>query len=431
MGSLPALGEPVLGFFGQGIPCRPEHAGERGTLVISDDGWVEVNTLNERVSIADPGVQHGPIQLGGFTERGGALVLDVPARYSRLSYGGAKASTFRYRSDHLLLGADPGSMRSARFRSLSALFESAGEWFGVSGFTERPVVESNVVRGVTLELRQGEELALRPGGARTITISPHWKVQRSGDDRHVANSIAVQVRSSRPVALRHLLRPLVSIQDALGLARGDWAAVRSVSAQVHAEAEAAAAVWSRPLMHRQSPKPQGTSQSPPLFDLVTLGGPRGLGRWTRLTDVHWRATAPLTVRTRYGRGLLESDFLTLCTGMEYWAAIHRQGRPKPKREPGVTPPAFVLAQLGPGAAKWIGTPDRWATATWEVYNQIKHDPAAVVDHDLVSALHETGRYLLTAALVLHCSRRKTHACSVFGQPGPRRAAAHFHDVLAA
>jgi hypothetical protein len=114
--------------------------------------------------------------------------------------------------------------------------------------------------------------------------------------------------------------------------------------------------------------------------------------------------------------------------MEYWVGIHRKGVPKAKRQSGVSPPAFVLAQLGPGAAKWIGAPDRWATVIWDVYNQFKHDPAAVVDHDLLSALHETGRHLLTAALVLHCSGRKQDANSVLRQPAAMLAASHFREV---
>ena len=409
------LRQGVIGYFNSLDPGRTSDLDkwERGHLQLKEDGYAHVVTLDER-SVPSFESGHAGRELLGVTENGGVLLLDIPGRGFSTSFGGAKASVFRYRAGTMLVGVNPDRVRSPRLHGAAIDFYGLGAWAGISGSTtsfERD--DQGRLQSWSATLRSADELESRTSLSRMLTLSSYWRVDGPEDRRTLHTPLRIGIHARRPRSARLMLEPLGHIQQLASFAFGGFLPAETGCAWIDsAGGEALADLWDRRLMKPPDLVDGAKSSAElPLFSLSSLGGLPVLARWIKLNESHWRAAAPVMARFRVGAGMAETRLLDICAGIEYWVAFHRHGRAVWARER--LWPLAVARRVSAEFAAWVGDIRTWADALWEAYNALKHNPGALLDPWRVYLLAESARFLLGAALVDRAAGSRSASSQIF------------------
>lgn len=285
----------------------------------------------------------------------------------------------------------------------------------MSAAEEHSEPEQGRLRSWSVRLAGGKPLSQKLPGGRTLLMSATWRVDRPGDKLLISAPVSIGCESRTPTDVWELLRPLLHVQDLLGFAFDGFVAAEGGRARPHLrQAEAddrrrSPTFWNGALMVRHpAARAASTMAEVPLFDLPTIEGLGGLGRWISLSDKHPRATGPVVFPSRYGPPSAYVAIMEIAAAIEYWVKASRPAAwASGKRF------AQAVASRCSAFGEWVGDPDTWARAFWRQYNLLKHEPTYILDPVDLGDLAESARYLLAAVLLDRAARTKAPSRAIF------------------
>lgn len=382
--------------------------------IVRAGSWVHVDTINDdpetQLFEDDEGGGPYPTALLGRLPAATLVALEVQDRGGTVVIAGEQASTRRYRARTVAANVPLARLRSSDVRSMSAHF------FGMDMFTRqgRPNEQWDYspdkrVRGYRLTLDDSTpSMSASLTRGRTLYVSSRWSVGGTEMDRRITVPTTFAVECRRPVPVFEVLRPLVQLQDLLGLLYQGFLPAHRADLELDLRPDPRAGdrrapCWSGPLF--EPPARARTADPWPMLSLNDLGGVAGLARWIRLAEQHPRAIDPVLAPFRAGRMSSESELLTLGASIEYWVASHRRRKvkwasprmPKRTRSHRRIMEAATL-RAGKEFAAWVVDRGAWCDDFSNTYEELKHEPSSSVDAGLLHDLVDGGRYLLFGLL---------------------------------
>lgn len=359
-----------------------------------------------------------PFGFVAMCEGTGAIVLDlVGGAGSSIQIGGARASTNGYTAQTVVttneaLDADVLQLKEAtiRFRS-TELFDWASQH--AYQLTVRKNKDTNLVESATLDLLPtSPQIASLPGTGEVV-IEADWSLgTRTETVVSVELALELTVRATKPHESRALLRHLGALQVLISAVVGGFVTAEGGRALLPG-LTSRGGLWNSVLMRDTA----GSRVTPfqrnklPFVEFSALGGVKGLGRWIRLTERHPRVVAPIENRWRVGRATPELQLVECAVAIEYWVAAHR--RTAAWARDGSFQPLIIAKQVTREFETFVGDRQTWADRFWRTYNDLKHNPQAVLGDEETFLLAETGYYLLLSLLLDRVAQTKAPSRQLF------------------
>jgi hypothetical protein len=345
----------------------------------------------------------------GVTESGSVLLHGI-RRWERAStYGGHSVDVCRFWTDHLIVGLDIDEVVEDQVQETALNYAGLASWAGQS-----PVVEEVGVSGDEFawraSVRPVDAVSTVLHGGLSLSMRRGWTLQGGFDVRTLATPLRVEVGSGSRESASVFLGVLDAVHALLSLAHTHDVRAGHGSVRLTATSEESA-LWDSTMMT------PGDSDGPgrAYFGLEHIGGIEGVGRWVELCQTHRRAVAPLVSHRLFDNQTPESRLLATCAAMEYWVAAHRRTQEWAKKRPEEQITHAIAATLDPSFGPWVGGGSDWASRAWARYQELKHDPAAVLDAYEVHYLELAGRWALTALLLDHCADGPTPSRHLFSR----------------
>ncbi|MFI1292024.1 hypothetical protein ACH4VM_26780 [Streptomyces sp. NPDC020792] len=404
-----------LGHFWEDVRLGKSPGGKSsGFLKRLDDGNIQLDYfLDEDSAWRDRHVL--PKCIYGATVNGHVLLLDlVHSMVTRRTHGLPSVRT--QTAGTAILGALPEHVKMDAVTSASVFFPGITQWAGLQTVSEVPQNDDEGRgKSVTLHVEAAPQQECRISQGRTISITSHWKLGGSDDDRSIFAPVALECSARRAKAFRDLLGPLVQIQDILNIAYAGFVPARGGRVRF--------AVGERPLVHprvwsariMQVPVGVATPKSMtamPMFSLEHIGGIRGLARWVNYCDQVPRVHRALSLGHRIGMANVEARFLEVASAIEYWVASQDQAGLKWAQEK--RRPLALANRVGKDFTAWVGDPEDWDSVFAGTYNAVKHDPKFAPDPYALNYLAGSGWLLLLSAVLNRTSGAKLPGKVIFG-----------------
>jgi hypothetical protein len=400
-------------------------APDRG-YVHTDGGWLKLELLDEEDELtsfrtwASGKPRKSPEALVGMLPEDAAVFLEVRGPWHTQRFG-PRASSKTLLARTAIGGVPLDRLRTVRLTELQADFPGIDYWAGLSASTEKwTESESGRLESWSVTLTGSERLESSLRSTRTLHVSTTWRVEGPMPRRLVSIPVTIGCESRRPLPLRSLLEPVLDAQDLISCAFDSFVPAESGSGRLDVDPtdkpnlEARRSIWNGALMVRSPAVPDpGERRDLPIFSLATIGGVRGLARWTQLASAHPRATRAVVARYRQGLRSPQLALMEVAAAIEYWVARHARvtwARGSTRGWPIVD----VLAkQCGTAFAGWVGDRESWSKAVWDAYIPLKHLTGSERDPWDLADLAESARYMLGGALLNRVAGRKSPSQAMF------------------
>lgn len=381
----------------------------QGMLKLSNEGAALVLAMTHS-QFDDDHLPPSCSAITGQTEVGGVLMLAINQRSGTL--GGYP--TGRYRSQSLILDADPDEVQEDTVGGVRLGYEGLRAWSGLRNIDDEPVLDGDgAVVGWKVELRKLEPVVVELDQDFRLTISPGWSVDGPNDRRTIAAPLYFRIESATRRSIGAHLQRLDAVHALLAVCHHSdlKAAIGDVRLPSDPNGEWCD-LWER---HMMAPGVAAVRQDFPRLRLADLGGVDGVGRWVRLVLAHHRAVDPLIRHTLFGNQSPEARLLSTAAAMEYWVGANARTSSWAKRD-GQPIPSVLAKRVSASWNDWVGEPRVWVNRFWNAYLDLKHYRRDR-DHDPVEihALELSGRWLLTAALLDECAGTSGPSEHLFGE----------------
>lgn len=358
----------------------------------------------------------------GETEAGAVLMVSIAQRGGQIG----ATSTARYRARCVVLDPAPEHIDDDTAVAARLDYYGLAGWSGERRLRDKPIEEDGKVVGWTAELRwdPGTRVPLDTGFA--LRFSAGHSVSGPYDQRTLASPLVISVESDHRHSIgEHILR-LDAVHALLALAHREKPLAASGGVKFSSSQNGYCPWWERTMISHGSPK-EGTHEFPYL-SLDDVNGPKGFASWVRLTLKHRRAVEPVVRHALFPNQTPESRLLSTAAAMEYWVASNARTAEWAQRRAGEALPGALSRHVDPAWTTWIGDADQWVDYFWETYLDLKHFRKTPPDPSTIHALEVSGRWLLTAALLDHCTESHATSRHLFSS-GLRIMGEHVRDEL--
>lgn len=333
----------------------------------------------------------------GETQAGDVLMLSISQRGG--SWGGLR--TARYRSRCLVLDPPAQEINNDTVVAVQLHYYGLYRWSGERRLSDEPVVVDGKVVGWTAELRWSAGIRVPLHDGYTLRFSSGHTVAGPYDRRTLTAPLVITIESKerRPIS-EHLVR-LDAVHALLAVAHRETPVASSGGVRFAETQKGYSALWERAMI---SLSPLGDlTHDFPHFGLDNVGGAEGVAGWVRLALEHRRAIEPVVRHVLFSNQTPESRILSTAAAMEYWVGSNARSANWAKKKAGEDLPGALTRIVDSSWASWIGDSERWVKDFWKAYLDLKHFRTDTPDPSTVHALEVSGRWLLTAALLDHCS----------------------------
>jgi hypothetical protein len=198
---LDRIRDGVVGRFAPALD-PPQERHSPGSLKLTEDGIV-ARLLADDLAFDDLGLPQAVAALGGTTEAGDILVMEIRSRGRERG----RLDVAEYRGTSVLV--DPDLRDVEDDTAVGVKFEYGGlpEWQSEQIYKDDMIIEDGAYVGWRAELRHGRDSTLQLDDGFTLRWGSGWSVQGDFDRRTFATPISVGVDSDRrrPIG-DHLVR---------------------------------------------------------------------------------------------------------------------------------------------------------------------------------------------------------------------------------
>lgn len=343
----------------------------------------------------------------GETQAGDVLLLSIAQRGASL--GGL--STARYRSRCVVIDPEANEVNDDTVLAVQLHYYGLTGWSGERRLNDEPIIEAGFVVGWTAELRwdDGKEIPL--GDGFMLKFSTGHTVAGSYDRRTLTAPLLVTIESEerRPIS-EHLTR-LDAVHARLAVAHRATPLASGGGVRFAKTSNSYCALWERTMISLDPPG--DVTHEFPYLELDNVGGMEGVARWIRLALEHRRAVEPLVRHVLFPNQSPESRILSTAAAMEYWVGSNARSASWAKKKTGENLPAALTHHVDSAWKPWIGDSVQWVKDFWNAYNDLKHFRTDTPDPSTVHSLEVSGRWLLTAALLDHCTESTKTSSHLF------------------
>jgi hypothetical protein len=343
----------------------------------------------------------------GETEVGDVLMLSIAQRSA--SWGGLSAA--RYRSRCLVLDPAAEEVDDDTVVAAQLHYYGLSGWSGERRLNDEPVMDDGKIVGWAAELRWHAGTAVPLDDGFTLRFSAGHSVTGPYDRRTLTTPFVITVESDgRRSVGEHIMR-LDAVHALLAVAHREIPLATGGGVKFTDSQSGYCPLWERTMI---SLDPLGdTTHEFPYFGLDNVGGAEGVASWIRLAVEHRRAVEPVVRHALFSNQTPESRILSTAAAMEYWVGSNARKAEWAKKRPGEDLPGALSRNVDPAWSTWIGDSDQWVKDFWKAYLDLKHFRGAPPDPSTVHALEISGRWLLTAALLDHCTRSRNASRHLF------------------
>lgn len=384
----------VIGIF---QPLAPEGLGPAPGMIKLTDEHAEVTFMASDDHLNDDFLPQDCRAVFGETQAGDVLMLSIAQRGG--SWGSIR--TAQYRSRCLVLDPPAQQIDDDTVVAVQLHYYGLSGWSGERRLNDEPVVEDGEVVGWAAELRWHSGTSVPLDDGYTLKFASGHSVSGPYDRRTLTAPLVITIQSKerRPVG-EHLVR-LDAVHALLAVAHKETPLASGGGVRFAETQHGYCALWERTMI---SPRPLGDlTHEFPYLGLDNVGGAEGVASWVRLALEHRRAVEPLVRHVLFSDQTPESRILSTAAAMEYWVGSNARSASWAKKEAGEDLPGALTRYVDSAWASWIGDSDQWVKEFWKAYLDLKHFRADTPDPSTVHALEVSGRWLLTAALLDHCT----------------------------
>lgn len=333
----------------------------------------------------------------GETEVGDVLMLSISQRGG--SWGSLR--TARYRSQCLVLDPPAQEVDDDTVVAVQLHYYGLSGWSGERRLSDEPLVENGEVVGWTAELRWDAGVRIPMHDGYTLRFSSGHTVAGPYDRRTLTAPLVITIESDSRRPVEQHLRRLDAVHALLAVAHRDKPLASGGGVRFVETQKGYCEFWERTMI---SLGPLGDlTHDFPHLGLADVGGAEGVAGWVRLALEHRRAVEPVIRHTLFSSQTPESRILSTAAAMEYWVGSNSRSTRWAKRKAGEDLPGALTRYVDSAWTSWIGDSEQWVKDFWKAYLDLKHFRGDTPDPSTVHALEVSGRWLLTAALLDHCT----------------------------
>ncbi|MCP3420314.1 hypothetical protein [Nocardioides pinisoli] len=333
----------------------------------------------------------------GETEVGDVLMLSIAQRSS--SWGGFP--TARYRSRCLVLDPAVDDIDGDTVIAVQLRYYGLSGWAGDRHLKDEPVVEDGRIVGWAAELRWHAGTAAPLDEGFTLRFSAGHSVTGPFDRRTLTAPLVITIESEDRRSIDEHMMRLDAVHALLAIAHRVTPTASSGGAKLSESQTGYCPLWERTMI---SLDPLGdTTHEFPYLKLDKFGGVEAVASWVRLVVQHRRAVEPVVRHALFSNQTPEARILSTAAAMEYWVGSNARTREWAKKRAGEDLPGALARNVDPSWLTWVGDSAQWVKEFWKAYLDLKHFRNAPADPATIHALEMSGRWLLTAVLLDHCS----------------------------
>jgi hypothetical protein len=347
-----------------------------------------------------------PIECGavfGETEAGDVLL--VPIAHRGASWGALR--TAHYRSNALVLDPPTEEIDNDTVFAVQLQYYGLGEWTGDRWLHDDPIAEGGTIVGWQAEIRWRPSTSIPIDEEFTLRFSTGHTVSGPFDRRTLTAPLMITVESNQRRAIGEHLQRLDAVHALLAVAHEQTPLAAGGGVKFAESQRDYSPLWERTMISLDPPGE--TSHEFPHLGIDDVGGQEGVAAWVRLALGYRRAVEPVVRHALFVNQTPEARLLSTAAALEYWVANNARTTGWAKKRRGEALPGALARYVDPAWEAWIGDSTHWVERFWATYLDLKHFRTTPPNPRTVHALEVSGRWLLTAALLDHCTQ--THAPS--------------------
>jgi ApeA N-terminal domain 1 len=389
-----------------------------GHVELKDDALFHIETLTSLELVrslyaSSTATREIPRAIYGSTKPAGAVFYDIAGLSSNNIIGGVRASSAAYRVRSVLCGVNLRNVASDKLTRMLVTFPKVMFWSGIGGVsTTVGKDEFGRSQSVDAKLRSAKAISAPVRRGIKISFSSHWSITGPDDVRVLKNPLAVITESAKPKEWWDHLEPILAVQDLINMAFQGFVVADVGTADIEVKQEdphaRSSELWISRLMTvpPSSTAPESMNEIP-VFNLLQIGGIRGVDGWIELTRKYGRATGPISKIYRFGSGLAaETRCMEIAAAIDYWSEIHRRSGAGWADRTNGTLTEVRAKFVGTAFTEFVGDIKVWSKIFRDTYNRIKHEPVFSYDGEDVYTITRSAEILLQSALLNRIARNK-------------------------